>query len=61
MRLGTKKISAALLTGGFTLVVTLYLRDFPYRLAVLSSAMVAILTYSAVQATERLRHLYKRD
>ena len=48
-------------TGSLTLAITLYWRNFPYRLAVLSGMGVAILTYSTVQATERLRQLYRKD
>lgn len=61
MRLGVRKITWALATGAITLFLTLYWRGFPYRLAVLSSLMVALLTYSAVQATERLRRIYRQD
>ncbi len=57
----TKRILWASLAGGLTLVLTFYWRGFPYRFAVLSSVMVAALTYSAFRATERLRHLYRRD
>lgn len=59
MRLGVRKISWALGAGALTLLLTLYWRNFPYRLAVLSSLMVSILTYSAFQATERLRRIYR--
>ena len=57
----TKRVIWALAAGGLTLLLTFYWRGFPYRLAVMSSVMVAALTYSAFGATDRLRHLYRRD
>ncbi len=61
MSAGTKRLFWAVVLGGLTLLLTLYWRGFPYPLSVLSSLSVAILTYSTVQATERLRQLYRRE
>ena len=61
MSAGVKRLFWAVVLGGLTLVLTFYWRGFPYRLSVLSSLSVAILAYSTVRATERLRHLYRRE
>ena len=46
--------------GLLTLAVTLFWRQFPPRLALLSSTLVTALGYYAVQAVERLSRIYRR-
>ncbi len=60
MSAGAKRLVWAAVLGGLTMVLTLYWRGFPYHLSLVSSLLVAALTYLTVQATERLRHLYRR-
>lgn len=60
MNLGLKRVLPAVATGALTFFLALYWREYPYNLAVLSGLGVAILTYSAVLVSERLKHLYKR-
>ena len=54
------RLLVAIAVGGLVFGLTYYWRDFPLRLAILSGLSVAVLGYSTVQASERLRHLFRR-
>jgi hypothetical protein len=56
----TRRILWSLALGLAVYAITLYWRDFPPRLALLSGVSVSIFIYSLLQASERLRRLYRR-
>ncbi len=61
MNPAAKRLLWPVIAGGATLLLTLYWRDFPPRLAILSALLVAALSYSSIQGSQRLRHLFRRD
>ena len=54
------KLVSCVVTGMLSFALTYFWRDFAPRLAVHGSLSVSILTYSTLQATERLRRMYKK-
>ncbi len=55
-----RRLFVALAIGGLTFALTYYWREFPLRLAIVSGLSVAVLGYSTVQASERLRRIFRR-
>ncbi|MEE2776245.1 MAG: hypothetical protein VYE73_05725 [Acidobacteriota bacterium] len=54
------KLVLSLAAGLLTVGVTVWWRDFPMRLALLSGISVGLLSYSAMQASGRLLKMYRR-
>jgi hypothetical protein len=56
----TTKLVVSAVAGAAALLLTHYWRQFPLRLALISGIAIGVLTYSTLQASMRLRNVYRR-
>jgi hypothetical protein len=54
------KLAIAVGVGLITLALTLFWREFPMRLALISGIAVGVLAFSTLQAIGRLSNVYRR-
>ena len=54
------KLVISFVTCVLSFLLTYLWRHFPMRLAVLGSLSIGVLTYSTLQASDRLRRMYRR-
>jgi hypothetical protein len=60
MTLATKLV-ISFAAGLLTLAITLFWREFPLRLALISGIAVGVLAFSTLQAIARLSTVYRRE